>query len=338
MHEADRNVKLPAQNKAKHKSGDNVVSQTKGNQAKHKGEGKIVSQTEENEAKRKADDNVKLQDRNRVESEMEEILKPRGENMVSVNNKTTPGAEIWPPKPPNKTFSEVRELTEREPISFTSNAQVYRFKNCWKVYKDGPDQREFEIQKAAGECSVKVYGMTLLRDIRGDITVMGFIMDQETPFEPKAVKPSQRRSLVDQMISVVLSLHGKGIIHGDIKPANMLLCSDKRLRLCDFGEARRVDEDPSKWEGCVTENYISPFRCRNRPDGIDPPPTKEDDLYALGLSIWELYTGKTPQPNEDFEDFALFIKSGKTVNVNEVDDEEVRGIIRKYLRYGGAKV
>jgi serine/threonine protein kinase len=40
------------------------------------------------------------------------------------------------------------------------------------------------------------------------------------------------------MISVVQELHGKGILHGDIKPANMLLCPDGQIRLCDFAEAR----------------------------------------------------------------------------------------------------
>jgi serine/threonine protein kinase len=39
------------------------------------------------------------------------------------------------------------------------------------------------------------------------------------------------------MIPVVQELHGKGILHGDIKPANMLLCSGGQIRLCDFAEA-----------------------------------------------------------------------------------------------------
>jgi serine/threonine protein kinase len=45
-------------------------------------------------------------------------------------------------------------------------------------------------------------------------------------------------SITQGMISVVQELHGKGTLHGDIKPANMLLCSDGQMRLCDFAEAR----------------------------------------------------------------------------------------------------
>jgi serine/threonine protein kinase len=78
---------------------------------------------------------------------------------------------------------------------------------------------------------------------------MGYIMDLETPLEPKTVEPGQHRFLKDQMISVVLALHRKGIIQGDLKPANMLLCSDGKLRLSEFAEARRVDDDLESWEG-----------------------------------------------------------------------------------------
>jgi serine/threonine protein kinase len=60
----------------------------------------------------------------------------------------------------------------------------------------------------------------------------------------------------------------KGIIHDDIKPANMLLCSDGKIRFCDFAEARLLSEDPADWEGMTTRNYVSPHRVRRTQIGL----------------------------------------------------------------------
>ena len=233
---------------------------------------------------------------------------------------------------------DVTAAIERQPFAVTSNSQIYKFKDCQKALKFRGSQREFDLSLAAGDCSVRIYGRSMSRNVRGEISLDGFIMDLETPFEPKAVNESQRKILMDDMISVVLALHRKGIVHGDIKPKNMLLCSDGKLRLCDFAEGRRIEEDPNEWEGITTANYMAPTRCQNWRNAADPPPTIEDDLYSLGLSIWELYTGKVPFEDEYIDDILDTVKTGKTVDVDEVKEESVRETIRNFLRYGGAKV
>jgi len=239
---------------------------------------------------------------------------------------------------------EASSLCESEHFAF-STTQIYKFKDGRKAYKFRGSQHEYDMMIAAGDCSVKVHGRVLLRVpdchvmmLGYHVIMLGYIMDLETPLDVKTVDVSQRKILMEQMISVVLALHKKGVIHGDVKPANMLLCSDGKLRLCDFQEARKVDDDPSEWEGMSTDNYMSPHRCRYWPDGGDPAPTIEDDLYGLGLSIWELYTRKIPFENEYGDDILNTLKSGQTVDVNEVEDEIVRVIICKYLRYGGANL
>jgi serine/threonine protein kinase len=145
---------------------------------------------------------------------------------------------------------------------------------------------------------------------------------------------------MDGMISVILALHAKGIIHGDVKPANMLLCSDGKIGLCDFAEARLPGETAADWEGEATANYLSPRRCQNSgwPDHRDPAPEVEDDLYALGLSIWELYTGKVPFDDVYEDDIREMVSAGQTVNVEEIQDETAKAYIYEYLRPGGAKI
>ncbi|KAL2139352.1 hypothetical protein VTI28DRAFT_5314 [Corynascus sepedonium] len=176
---------------------------------------------------------------------------------------------------------------------------------------------------------------------------MGFLMDPATPIivpaDPATVLPlSQRRDLMHQMIRLVQRLHVKRIVHGDLKLENMLLDDQGNLRLCDFAEGRYLDEDERVWEGMSTWHYESPNRLlRGERMGMDPvPPTIEDDLYSLGLSIWHLYTGKMPHKDMAGDDVGLKERQrkGGQVNVAQVDDPEAREIIRGLLRQGGARI
>ena len=90
------------------------------------------------------------------------------------------------------------------------------------------------------------------------------------------------------MKGVVESLHAKGIIHGDIKLAHMFLCSDGNVRLCDFaGEFLNEHSAEAPWIYMIS--YLSLYRALH----LGGPWTVEDDLFALGVSIWELFSRKT---------------------------------------------
>jgi len=122
----------------------------------------------------------------------------------------------------------------------------------------------------------------------------------------------------------------------------MLLDHRGVLRLCDFAEGRYVGEDEHVWEGNSTMHFESPNRLlRAQQVGREPPPpTVEDDLYGLGLSIWQLYTGRIPHEDMigDDLDFKERQRNGETVDVAVVHDQEARDIITKLLRRGGARI
>lgn len=81
-------------------------------------------------------------------------------------------------------------------------------------------------------------------------------------------------------------LHSRGVIHGDVKPSNMLVDSQNRVKLGDFGLARRVsDEQGSMLKG--TTKYMAPEVVSDQFGPVGPA----SDIYALGFSAYELMCG-----------------------------------------------
>lgn len=113
---------------------------------------------------------------------------------------------------------------EPQPFAFSSNAHLNHYKDSHKVYKSMGTQRELDITLAAGDCTVQLYESVSRVEPDGRETVWGFTMKRETPTDVKAIHPNHRSNLMHGIVSSVLALHNKGIVHGDIKPANMHLC------------------------------------------------------------------------------------------------------------------
>ncbi|MFL6072913.1 MAG: serine/threonine-protein kinase [Mycobacteriales bacterium] len=104
--------------------------------------------------------------------------------------------------------------------------------------------------------------------------------------------------LTDQLLDGVGALHEGGVIHRDIKPGNVLLeatgTGRPRLRLGDFGIARAMDEPRLTTVGFVvgTPAYLAPEALR----GAEPDPRQ--DVYAIGVTAWQVLTGETPPAAE----------------------------------------
>jgi serine/threonine protein kinase len=84
--------------------------------------------------------------------------------------------------------------------------------------------------------------------------------------------------------------HGNGIVHRDVKPANLLLDRDGNVHVSDFGIASASGADMLTEPGTVlgTAGYISPEQARGE------PATPASDRYALGVVAFELLTGRRP--------------------------------------------
>lgn len=107
-----------------------------------------------------------------------------------------------------------------------------------------------------------------------------------------AFAPRAAAMLVRTIAEALDYAHQMGVLHLDLKPANVLIDVDGRPLIADFGLARRFDDLGSDGESPVsgTPAYIAPEMLATPP----PPPARTTDVYGLGVILYELLTGRPP--------------------------------------------
>jgi len=105
---------------------------------------------------------------------------------------------------------------------------------------------------------------------------------------PKAI------SIITQISSALEAIHSKGIVHRDVKPSNILLAGERAV-LSDFGIAKALDTQLSTEVVQVrgTVIYMSPEQAMGK------KATPRSDLYALGIVLYEMLTGRVPFKGEN---------------------------------------
>lgn len=98
------------------------------------------------------------------------------------------------------------------------------------------------------------------------------------------------RTTIAHALRALKFLHSHGIVHGDIKPSNMMIDRRRRVKIGDFGLARRVsDEEGSLIKG--TTKYMAPEVLSDEFGEVGPA----SDLYSLGFAAYELLAGENFQ-------------------------------------------
>ena len=107
------------------------------------------------------------------------------------------------------------------------------------------------------------------------------------------------RRIAHDVASGVAAIHAQGLVHGDLKPGNVMVTTNPdgsfgKAMVLDFGFAKERARASARRPGAPpdggTPNYMSPERIRS--GGASP----EDDVYALGLTLWEMWTCRVPEP------------------------------------------
>jgi serine/threonine-protein kinase len=112
------------------------------------------------------------------------------------------------------------------------------------------------------------------------------------------VAPGEVVRILSEVADALASAADRGLVHGDVKPANILLTSESRVLLGDFGTARwltprgpadRTGEAPGRGEGSAP--YVAPEVRAGAPGGSTA------DVHALGVCAYVALTGRRPDPS-----------------------------------------
>lgn len=116
--------------------------------------------------------------------------------------------------------------------------------------------------------------------------------------------------------------HDHGIIHRDIKPGNILISKTGKIKLADFGIAATEKASASEGDSNLTTegmtlgtpSYMPPEQFENSKN-VD----KRADIYAMGVMLYEMVTGKRPYPGNLAPDTILLIQKGKFISPKKLN-------------------
>lgn len=119
------------------------------------------------------------------------------------------------------------------------------------------------------------------------ITLRELLREQRRLTVPQAI------SILDAVLSGLAAAHKAGIVHRDVKPENVLLAEDGRIKIGDFGLARATTANTASGAQLLgTIAYLAPeLVTRGTADA-------RSDIYALGIMLYEMLTGEQPYKGE----------------------------------------
>jgi eukaryotic-like serine/threonine-protein kinase len=121
-----------------------------------------------------------------------------------------------------------------------------------------------------------------------------------------ALPPRQAARIAAEIARALAAAHARGFVHRDVKPGNVLVGRDGRVKVADFGIARAVAEAQMTLPGTTlgSVHYFSPEQARGE------QATTSSDVYALGIVLFELLTGRRPWEGDSAASIAMARLSG----------------------------
>jgi serine/threonine-protein kinase len=120
--------------------------------------------------------------------------------------------------------------------------------------------------------------------------VMEYVQGQslEKLLEKGSIPFPRACAWVAEVATALAVAHRKGVIHGDVKPANILITDDDRVKLTDFGMARLASRDSKDTPLLGSPAYWCPEQI------VGKPQDARSDIFSLGVVLYELVTGRRP--------------------------------------------
>lgn len=165
-------------------------------------------------------------------------------------------------------------------------------------YSSDPAFRERFHQEAKAAANLAHPSIVTIHDFGLDMGRLFIVMEFVPGTDLKTILQSRRNFTVDEALPLMIQAaagvgyaHRAGLVHCDIKPQNMLVTPDQRLKVTDFGIARALASiQPDEQTNVVwgSPQYFSPEQAA----GMAPSPAS--DVYSLGVILFEMLTGRPP--------------------------------------------
>eukprot|EP00795_Rhopilema_esculentum_P004703 gene4702-20996_t len=139
----------------------------------------------------------------------------------------------------------------------------------------------------------------------------------------------QAHGYFGQLIDGLEYLHSKGVVHKDIKPSNLLIATDDVLKISDFGVAEQLDVFAAD-DTCHTSQGSPAFQPPEIANGADKFSGFKIDIWASGVTLFNIITGKYPFEGENIYRLFENIGKGELVIPSEVD-ETLGGLLKGML-------
>jgi serine/threonine protein kinase len=154
---------------------------------------------------------------------------------------------------------------------------------------------------------------------------------------------SKQASLLGRQIALgMAAAHSQGVVHGDLKPANILVTPAGNAKIVDFGMARRDAESRSGDETGIwnptpsggisgTPAYMAPEQAQGQ------PPTPASDVFSLGLILYEMVTGHRARAEGNILKMLHLIDHEDPTHYASQTSEPFAGILRQALAIDPAR-
>lgn len=122
------------------------------------------------------------------------------------------------------------------------------------------------------------------------------LLDREGSLEPE-----RAAAIATQAAAALGHAHAAGVIHRDVKPANIMVGAQDRVKVTDFGIARAVGDSTLTATGTImgTASYLSPEQAQGLPLDV------RSDVYSLGIVLFEMLVGEPPYTGDSAVSLAM---------------------------------